>query len=72
MLVLSRKVGEKIIIRDTETGEAISVMLVEMHARGNLPSHVRLGIEASRRFRISREELDSGSTESADPSNKTP
>lgn len=70
-MVLSRKVGEKIIIRDTETGEAISVMLVEMHAHGHLPSHARLGIEASRRFRISREELDRGSAESPDPPNKT-
>ncbi|UCC31618.1 MAG: carbon storage regulator [Phycisphaerales bacterium] len=72
MLVLSRKVGEKIIIRDTETGEAISVMLVEIHGHRNFLSHVRLGIDAGPRFRISREELDSGSTESADPSNKTP
>ena len=69
-MVLSRKVGEKIIIRDTETGEAISLMLVEILTHGNLPSHVRLGIDASRRFSIAREEVDSGSTESADPSNK--
>ncbi len=66
MLVLSRKVSEKIIIRDAETGEALSVMLVEIVTRDGIASHVRLGIDASRRFNIAREEVDGGCVGSAD------
>ena len=58
MLVVSRKVDERVIIRDTETGETIAVMLVEILAHGGPSSRVRLGFEASPRFEITREELD--------------
>lgn len=60
MLVLSRKIGEKIFIVDTLTGERIEVACLRLGALG-----VRLGIEASTRFNIVREELTSdGDTES--------
>ncbi len=58
MLVLSRKVDERITIRDTETAETITVTLVEILAHGGTSSRVRLGFEASPRFAITREELD--------------
>ncbi len=58
MLVLGRKVGERIIVRDSESGEVIQIMLVEIVAREDSASHARLGIEASRRFIIAREEVD--------------
>ncbi|MGB2987302.1 MAG: carbon storage regulator [Phycisphaerae bacterium] len=58
MLVLSRKVGEGIIVRDTETGETLSVRLLHIAIHDGVPSHVRLGIEASQRFNIVREEID--------------
>ncbi len=58
MLVVSRKVGERVIIRDTDTGETLAVMLVEILAHGGTSSRVRLGFEASTRFEITREELD--------------
>ena len=58
MLVLGRKVGERIIVRDSESGEVIQIMLVEIVAREDSTSHARLGIEASRRFIIAREEVD--------------
>ncbi len=70
MLVLSRKVSEKIILRDTETGEALSVMVVEIVIRDGIPTCVRLGIDASRRFSIAREEVDGGCVRSADPSSQ--
>lgn len=57
MLVLSRRVDEKIIIRDTETAETLTIMLVEIVTHNGTPSRVRLGIEASPRFVIAREEL---------------
>lgn len=66
MLVLSRRVGEKIIVRDTETEEVLTITLVEILTRHGAPSHVRLGIDASRRFNIAREEVDHGCVESAD------
>lgn len=58
MLVVSTKVDERVIIRDTETGETIAVMLVEILANRGPSSRVRLGFEASPRFEITREELD--------------
>ena len=58
MLVLGRKVGERIIVRDTESGETIQVVLVEIVAHEGTASHARLGIEASPRFNIAREEVD--------------
>ncbi len=57
MLVLSRKVDERITIRDTETAETITVTLVEILTHGGTSSRVRLGFEASTRFEITREEL---------------
>jgi carbon storage regulator len=47
MLVLARKVGERIVIDDK-----ITVMVLEV--RGN---QIRLGIEAPKEVRIAREEL---------------
>ena len=58
MLVLSRKVGERVIIRDTETAETIAVMLVEILTHDGTSSRVRLGFEASLRFEIIREEVE--------------
>ena len=58
MLVLSRKVGERIILRDIETGETISVQLLHIATHDGTPTHIRLGIEASHRFNIVREEID--------------
>ncbi len=68
MLVLSRRVAEKIIVRDTETREVLTITLVEIVTRHGVPSHVRLGLDASRRFNIAREEVDRGCVESADSS----
>lgn len=58
MLVLGRKVNERIIVRDTESGETIQIILVEIVAREGTSWHARLGIEASPRFTIAREEID--------------
>ena len=67
MLVLSRKVGERIIVRDTETEEVLSIMLVEIVPRDGMPAQVRLGIEASRRYNIAREEADDWSRRRKEP-----
>ena len=56
MLVLSRKVGEKIWI-----GDQISVTVVRVAGGG-----VRLGIEAPEEFQVVREELK-GATERSEP-----
>lgn len=58
MLVVCSRVGERVIVRDTETGETSVVMLVEILAHRGLSPRVRLGFEASTRFEIAREELD--------------
>ena len=58
MLVLSRKVNERIIVRDTKSGETIQIMLVEIVGYEGTATHARLGIEASPRFIIAREEVD--------------
>ena len=52
MLVLTRKINESILITDELTGESIQIMVTSAH------STVRLGIEATQRFRIER--LDAG------------
>lgn len=52
MLVLTRKDGERIVITDQETGEEIVLWVARIGC-----DNVRLGVEASRRFRILREEL---------------
>ncbi len=59
-LVLSRKIGEKIIVKDGETGETLSVTLVDIVMRNNVPVGCRIGFEASRRFNIAREEVYDG------------
>ena len=51
MLVLSRKEGESIILQ-TETGESIKIQVVNI--KGN---QVKIGIEAARSVKISREEI---------------
>lgn len=52
MLVLTRRVGEKIIIT-TPSGERIVVSVAQMGREGK----VRLGIEANREVMIHREEI---------------
>lgn len=52
MLVLARKAGETIIIEDQETKERIEVKVVRIG-----PNSVRLGTEASSRYRIWRDEV---------------
>ena len=52
MLVISRHQNKKIRVLDQHTGEEIWIIVVEL--RGD---KVRLGIEASDRFEIMREEL---------------
>ncbi len=51
MLVLSRKEGESIILQ-TETGESIKIQVVNI--KGN---QVKIGIEAARSVKVSREEI---------------
>ena len=52
MLILSRKVGEEIIISDNQTGDKLTIVLSRLnHAQA------RIGIEASDRFHILRKEL---------------
>ncbi len=52
MLVLARKVGEKIVINDT-----IIVSVVEMQPRQGCSTKVRLGIEAPRDVTVHRHEV---------------
>lgn len=54
MLVLSRKLNEKIIIRD-RNGQVIAKVCV---VRTNHNGKVRLGIEADRSISVHREEID--------------
>lgn len=54
MLTLSRKVGEKIIL-ETESGQQISIMLVDCGI-----NRAKIGIEADRSVKIWREELGEG------------
>ena len=53
MLVLSRKMREKIILRHVETGEEIIVGVSSIR-----PDAARIGIQASRDWNIAREEKD--------------
>ena len=53
MLVLSRKPGEKIVIRDKATG----VVLLSVTAMRLGPCSVRIGIQAPEEWEILREEL---------------
>lgn len=53
MLVLSRKHGEELIVHDTETGETLRIMAVDIR-----PGKVRIGIKASQRFKVLRAEID--------------
>jgi carbon storage regulator CsrA len=55
MLVLTRKPGERILIEDKLTGEVIRLVQIRVG-----PNSSRLGIEASDRFNIVREELRDG------------
>ena len=70
MLVLKRKVGERIFIVDEDTGEKIEVMLITAGGHqcpscgGQIPESrlagcARIGIEAADKYRIVREELES-------------
>lgn len=52
MLILNRKLRERVIITDTGTGERITVAVVLVGR-----DQVKLGIEASRRFSVHREEV---------------
>jgi carbon storage regulator CsrA len=56
MLVLSRFVGERIIIKDS-TGNHDDIVVTFVESRGK---KIRLGFEASKRFEIVREELTNG------------
>ncbi len=58
MLVLSRKQGEVLRITDTQTGEIIRLAVIEFK-----PGKVKIGTEASSRFKILREELIQSSPE---------
>lgn len=51
MLVLSRKKNESLVITDSLTGETLTVTVAGASGR------VTLGIEASRRFVVEREEI---------------
>lgn len=53
MLVLSRKPGERIILRNDQTGEEIDLTTVRIG-----PNSVRLGINAPRHWNIFRQELE--------------
>lgn len=52
MLVLSRKPGERIILRNDQTGEEIDLTTVRIG-----PNSVRLGIDAPQHWNIFRQEL---------------
>ena len=52
MLSLSRRPGEEIIVIDTETGEEITIAVLE-----NRGYQVKIGIKASKRFEIFRREV---------------
>lgn len=52
MLVLTRKCGESVVIRDSMTGEELLVMVVRSYG-----PPVRLGFEGHKRFTIIRSEL---------------
>jgi len=58
MLVLSRREGERVIIRDRQSGREITVMVVEARANGGSRGLSRLGFEADPDFEILREEID--------------
>lgn len=53
MLVLTRKTEEKIIVKDTSTGETVGVVQVVEITRGR----TRIGFDFSRRYSIQREEV---------------
>lgn len=52
MLVLSRKVGQRILVRDQEGNVVVAVTVVRIG-----PNAVRLGIEADKEWSIVRKEL---------------
>jgi len=54
MLVLSRRVGESVVLRDRDTNEVVATVKVAM-VDG---SKVRLGFDAPMSIRIDREEID--------------
>ena len=66
MLVLSRREDESIVITDTVTGERIEILCVAI--RGD---KVRLGLQASPRFSIHREEVQEA-IDRGDPPRATP
>jgi len=52
MLILARKLSEKIILTDTDTNEKIEVMVTRCGSE-----NVRIGIEASHKWQIDRAEV---------------
>lgn len=52
MLILTRKVEQRIVIRDTRSGEVITLQVTELS-----PVKVRLGFEAAPHYAIDREEI---------------
>lgn len=52
MLTLTRREGESIVIEDRDSGEALQLVVLERDG-----AQVKLGISASRRFEIWREEV---------------
>ena len=61
MLTLTRRPHEEIVVIDTQTGERIIVAAIG--CRGN---EMKIGIEATERFRILRRELVEGAPSHSD------
>ena len=61
MLVLSRKVGERILI-----GDQIAITVVRINA-----TTVRLGIDAPSKFVVVREELATGTADEGEPDRRS-
>lgn len=63
MLVLARKLNERVILRHKATGEEVTVVVVKAD------KSIRLGFQASRDWDIVRSEIDDANT--ADPDSST-